>query len=268
MPSSPLKRRRQRAADLHYRRALQALRAAELPYLIGGAYALRVWTGIVRDTKDLDLFLCQRDLDKARAALATAGFATELTYPHWLAKACAGRHFIDLIFNMAHGTGPIDATWFTHAVHGELLGEPVLVLAAEEMIASKLMVLDRDRYDGADIAHMLRASAERLDWRRILDRAAKHWHVLLSHLVMFNYIYPGERRRIPAWVMQDLIGRLQEELQQPAEVAHVCRGTMLSPTQYRSDIEHWGYEDARLPPWGSMTQVEVRRWTEGVLAGE
>jgi hypothetical protein len=265
---SPVKRPRESTADRCYRRALEALHVAEVPFLVGGAYALRVWTGIVRDTKDLDLFLNRRDLEKARSALAEAGFDMELTYPHWLAKAYAGKNFIDLIFNMANGALPIEDSWFVHAVQGELCGQLVQVLAAEEIISSKLLVLDRGRYDGADIAHLLRASAERLDWRRILERAAKHWQALLSHLVMFNYIYPGERGRIPAWVMQDLIGRLLEELHPPPQRPRVCRGAMLSPTQYLADIQQWGYEDARLPPWGSMTPEDVRLWTEGVLAGK
>jgi hypothetical protein len=269
MPPTPAaKRTRETAADKYYRRALQVLRAAEVPVLIAGAYAMRVYTGIVRDTKDMDLFLRKRDLETALVALTEAGFGTELTYPHWLAKSYQGKNFVDIIFNMANGAMPIDDTWFAHAVPGELLGQPVLVLAAEEMISSKLLVLDRPRYDGADIAHLLRGTAQRLDWRRILGRAEKHWQVLLSHLVMFGYIYPGELAKIPSWVINELVAHLQQDEQPPPADERICRGTMLSPTQYLVDVEKWGYQDARLPPWGTMTPEEVRRWTEGVLAGK
>ena len=42
---------------------------------------------------------------------------------------------------------------------------------------------------------------------------------------------------------------------------HVCNGPLLSRTQYRADIEDWGYHDARLPPWGKMTPEQIERWT-------
>jgi len=50
--------------------------------------------------------------------------------------------------------------------------------------------MERERYDGADIAHILRARAADLDWERLLERFAGHWHVLLSHLILFEYL-PG-----------------------------------------------------------------------------
>ena len=39
-----------------YRRALQALHNAAVPFVIAGAYAIYEHTGIYRQTKDLDLF--------------------------------------------------------------------------------------------------------------------------------------------------------------------------------------------------------------------
>jgi hypothetical protein len=256
---------RESAATKYYRRGLLILRAADVPFLVAGAFALRLYTGIQRDTKDFDIFVRKRDVNAALAALAQAGCTTEMTYPHWLAKAFAGRHFIDVIFNMANGLAPIDDSWFVHARDGELLGEPVRVVAPEEMIYSKLFTLDRGRYDGADIAHLLRASADNLDWKRLFVRTGPQWRVLLSHLVLFGYIYPGERARIPRWVLQELLGRLQTD-GEPVADQRLCRGTTLSPTQYLIDVEQWGYQDARLSPWGTMTADEVRRWTEGVCA--
>jgi hypothetical protein len=250
-----------------YHRALRALRAEDIPFLVGGAYALRAYTAVERDTKDLDVFIRRSDLDAALAVLERAGCETELTYPHWLAKAYAGPHFIDFIFNMANGTDPVDDGWFEHALESELFGQTVLFLAVEEMICSKLFTLDRGRYDGADIAHLLRASADRLDWRRVLQRTGQHWRVLLSHLVLFGYIYPGEDMRIPRSVLHDLVSRLHQEGFRPTTRARLCRGTLLSPTQYLIDVEQWGYQDARVPPWGGMTNEQVRRWTEGVQAG-
>jgi hypothetical protein len=36
---------------------------------------------------------------------------------------------------------------------------------------------------------------------------------------------------------------------------------MLSRTQYRDDVEAWGYEDARQLPFGSSSAEEAASWT-------
>ena len=64
-----------------------------------------------------------------------------------------------------------------------VLDVPVRLIPAEEMIWSKAFVMERERYDGADVAHILRACAETLDWPRLLQRFDGHWRVLLQHLV-------------------------------------------------------------------------------------
>ena len=78
------------------------------------------------------------------------------------------------------------------------------------MIWQKALIMERERFDGADVAHVLRARADRLDWDRLLDRFAEHWPVLLSHLILFGYIYPEERAKIPARVMRTLLRRARE----------------------------------------------------------
>jgi hypothetical protein len=256
------------SAQEYYRDALQTLQVAGVPFMLGGAYAFAQYTGVVRHTKDLDLFLRERDVPAALAALEREGYRTELTYEHWLAKAFSDDHFVDLIFNLGNGVGPVDDDWFAHAVDGKLLGVPVKLLGPTDMVYSKLFTMDRGRYDGADIAHLLRSAGDRLDWPRLLARCGEHWRVLLSHLVMFGFIYPSDRHKVPARVMRDLIGRLQAELRNGPPGDPVCRGTLLSPTQYLIDVEQWGYRDARLPPTGDMTPEQVEHWTEGVIAGK
>ena len=70
-----------------YRRALGIIREARIPFLVGGAYALAHYAGIVRHTKDLDVFVRPADCGGALEALGAAGLRAELTFPHWLGKA-------------------------------------------------------------------------------------------------------------------------------------------------------------------------------------
>jgi len=255
-------------AQEFYHHALEVLRASDVPVLVGGAYAFANYTGIVRHTKDLDLFIRRRDVDAALEALTSAGYRGEIVYDHWLAKVFSDGHFVDLIFNLGNGVGSVDDQWFESAEDAELLGVPVRMVGPGDMIWSKVFVMDRGRYDGADIAHLLRAYADRLDWERLLDRFHQHWRVLLGHLVMFGYVYPGERGRIPQWVMRELIGRLQQEFDSADDQdGSLCLGPLLSPTAYEIDIEEWGYRDPRLPPHGDLTPEQIEQWTEGVRAG-
>jgi hypothetical protein len=247
-----------------YVEALAALRRGGVDFLIGGAYALASYTGIVRDTKDLDVFLRKRDCETALAVLAAQGFATELTFPHWLAKARAGDDYIDLIFGAGNGVALVDDRWFTHAAPGRVFGVPVWLCPPEEMIWSKAFIMERERYDGADVAHLILARGRDLDWRRLLGRFGHRWRVLLSHLVLFEFIYPGERACVPRAVMDSLLRRLDRERAWPGDNARVCHGTLLSRQQYLVDVTRGEYEDGRLTPRGEMSAAEIADWTAAI----
>ncbi|MDP9312533.1 MAG: nucleotidyltransferase family protein [Chloroflexota bacterium] len=247
-----------------YCRVLTILNAAQLPYLVGGAYAFERYTGIARHTKDLDLFVRQADYDRVMAALEAEGYRTELTFSHWLGKAYAEDAFIDVIFRSGNGVSEVNDGWFEHAVDAEVLGIPAKLCAVEDILWTKIFIMERERYDGADVAHLLRACAEGMDWRYLVQEVEPHYRVLLSHLILFGFIYPGERNKIPANVMRYLLGRVQRELGQPAHSIKLCQGSILSREQYLIDLHEWGYEDARSEPRGNMSPEEIEEWTRAI----
>src|SRR3982751_1187182 len=102
----------ERDCEGFYRASMRLLENAHVRFLVGGAYAFGVYSGISRDTKDFDLFLQPRDLDRALAVLKGGGYEGEKTFPHWLAKAKCGDHVIDLIFGAGNGLCRVDQTWF------------------------------------------------------------------------------------------------------------------------------------------------------------
>lgn len=253
-------------AETFYRSAMQTMQNAGVPFLVGGAFAFGCYTGIERDTKDIDFFLRRSDLDTALAAFEAAGCRTEVPYPHWLAKAHCGDHFVDLIFRSGNGLTPVDDDWFAHATSGEVCGLPVGVMPLEELICSKAFVQERERYDGADVAHLVRACADTINWSRLLARIGANWRVLLAHLVLFGFVYPGERALVPAWVMAELTARLHTEIATSPALADRgrCCGTLLSREQYLFDIEQRGYRDGRLQPDGPMSAEEIAIWTDAI----
>ena len=189
-------------ANEFYRAMVGHLGAAGVRFLVGGAYALEHYTGIARRTKDLDVFVHPRERDAVLAVLAGGGCDTEVTSPVWLAKAFCGDDYVDVIFSSGNGIAEVDDTWFEHAVDADIVGVPVRLCAPEEMIWSKGYIMERERYDGADVAHILRSCAESLNWERLLQRFDPHWQLLLSYLVLFGFIYPSERHRVPAAVIK------------------------------------------------------------------
>jgi Uncharacterised nucleotidyltransferase len=249
-----------------YREAMQTFDQAAVPFLVGGAYAYARYTGIERHTKDFDVFVRPQDFERALDALARQGWQTERTFTHWLGKGYRGEDFVDVIFSSGNGVARVDEEWLTHAVAEEVLGYPTRLIPAEEMIWSKSFIMERERFDGADVAHVLHARARELDWDRLLRRFEPQggWRVLLAHLTLFGYIYPGDAALIPNRVIDTLNDRLRRETDQPASEAksRLCRGTILSRSQYLIDTHIWGYEDARLRPVGNMTPEEIELWTE------
>jgi hypothetical protein len=251
-------------ASAFYRQALLALQAAQMPFLVGGAYALAHYVGISRQTKDLDIFVQPSHCADTLEVLQAAGYPTELTSPHWLGKAFCDQDCIDVIFSSGNSVATVDEAWFTHAVEADVLGIAVQLCPPEEMLWSKAYVMERERYDGADIMHLLRAYGAQLDWTRLLSRFGTHWRVLLSHLVLFGFVYPTEHSQVPTWVMQELLRRLQGEMHHASTANRLCQGTLLSRIQYQTAIECWGYHDARLVPPVCMAADDAAYWTAAV----
>ena len=91
------------------------MHAAEVPFLIGGAYMVEVCGGVSRSTKDFDLYVRPNHVKAALRALARAGYKTELTFPHWLAKGTYEGDIVDLIFRAGNGLCEVDDSWFDRA---------------------------------------------------------------------------------------------------------------------------------------------------------
>jgi hypothetical protein len=232
--------------------------------MVGGAYAFGPYTGIERHTKDLDLFVHPDESGRIMDLLAAAGYRCELKFPHWLGKAWKGDDFVDLIFSSGSGVAVVDEEWFRHSVPARVFDTDVRLIPAEEMIWSKAFVMERERYDGNDVMHLLRARAPELDWRRLIARFGGRWRVLLAYLVLFGFIYPAERGRVPEAALAELLARLRAEAAQAPSPDRVCQGTLLSRAQYLVDIGPWGYRDARLAPDVRMDAEDIERWTRGI----
>jgi Nucleotidyl transferase of unknown function (DUF2204) len=225
-----------------FREVLLLLEEKRVPFAISGAFALQQHTGICRDTKDLDVFLPAEEVSDALAYLMSHGFECEVCDPVWLAKAHRNNYFVDLITGMSNAVITVDTSWIEHSQPATILGVATRLLAPEELVASRLFVTRRERFDGADIAHIIYATQGKLDWDRILRYVGEHWEVLLWALLLFHYIYPGQSNYVPKSLWQDLIGRLTKAISHPNSQQEF-RGSLIDPCMFAIDVEEWGLEN-------------------------
>ena len=225
-----------------YQAAVECLEQARIPFAIAGAFALHHHTGIWRNTKDLDIFLEPKVTPEALEKLKERGFRTEIQDPVWLAKAWCGEYFVDLITALGNAALLVDRSWIERAEPYQLFGIPCRVLGAEEIIATKIFVSRRERFDLADVAHLIRALGERLDWKRLSQLMSRHEELLLWSLVFFAYVYPAHVGLIPRELWDTLLHDLQNHLDHPRADAPF-RGTLIDPNMFAIDVEEWGERD-------------------------
>lgn len=228
-----------------YKRALDALNAAGVAYVIAGAYAIYEHTGIYRKTKDLDLFFEPASVVAAARALRDAGFVTRLEDAHWLAKATSGGILVDLIYGMGNGVALIDHGWIEHSRPGILAAVPVRVAPPEELIWHRLFISERHRHDVSDILHLMLCLGDTFDWERLVGRVGSHWPLLLAQLSTFSHVYPGYRSNVPAWVYHELIEKARAEMSRDAEDVDFTRGPLISRFSFTIDVREWGFADPR-----------------------
>ena len=228
-----------------YKCALEALSRAGLPFVVAGAYAIYEHTGIYRKTKDLDLFFEPSSVVAAAAALRSAGFVTRLEDHHWLAKATMGDYFIDLIYGMGNGVALIDERWIAHSRPGILAACPVRIAPAEELIWHRLFISERHRHDMSDIVHLILCHGETLDWDRLVNRVGEHWPLLLSQILMFSYVYPSYRTKVPSWVPEQLLARARAQVGRNEDDANFTRGPLISRFSFTIDEREWGFASPR-----------------------
>lgn len=250
-----------------YRRALDALDAARVPYLVGGGLAMNFYAAVERDLKDVDLHLLPSDVPAARRALEAAGFSTTIRHPQWLAQAHGEGCQICLIFGAGTWLDCVDGAWFARSRPGKLWGRVVRYAPPEEIFCQKISMCSRVRFDGSDAYHLLLGTRGRLDWDAVLARADDQWEVLLAQLLFFRYVYPDDADLIPDAVLDRLLARLQAEReeQRGAQTPRIsptplCRGKLLDGSgPYEQAVRDWGYRDARAEQWEIS---EAKRQTE------
>jgi hypothetical protein len=226
-----------------YVESLRLLVESGIPFLLSGTYALSCFTGIIRPTKDLDVFCKPSDAPKILAYFKSKGYEIEVEDERWIGKVWQGENFFDVIFNISSVSIPITDEWFHNAYRVEVYGTCVLITPPTQFLLSKLFLQTRYRYDGADVAHTILRKADEIDWKWLLSSLELYWEVLLINILNFRFIYPTERDLVPRWLFDELLERLKAQEEMPPSGVRICRGRLLSPTDFVIDVSEWGFAD-------------------------
>lgn len=228
-----------------YKETLNLLAQNSFPFLVGGGLAVREYVPeIGRPMKDLDIFCKAGDYPKILTLAKNAGYRTSIPDERWLAKIKKNGKDVDLIFSSPNYLNSVDDSWFKSAPTVQILDSSVKILTPEDLIWCKTYIQDRTHYDGADINHLILNRGKQLDWKRLLLRMESHWELLFAILLNFRFIYPSERGVVPKWLMKELASRLEHQLDNPIPKDKICRGPLLSRTQYEVDILEKGFKFA------------------------
>jgi hypothetical protein len=230
-------------AEAFYVQALDLLMASDIPFLVGGTFAVNAYTGIDRATKDLDIFCKANEYPRILTYFKDAGYETQIEDERWLAKVIQGEHFIDIIFNSTIAVTPITDEWFVQSRAAAIFDREVRLPSPTELIWSKVFIQDRYKYDGSDIAHLILTHSADIDWKRLLSYMEQYWEVLFLQVLNFRFIYPSERNAIPQWLLDELTQRLERQKDLPLPEKKVCRGRLFSRSDYVHDIHALGFAD-------------------------
>jgi hypothetical protein len=157
---------------------------------------------------------------QAMARAGLADFYEQVPYDRaWIYRATQGETIVDAIWAMANLRTHVDEDWLTLGPELDVRGERVRPIPAEELIWSKLYVLQRDRADWPDVFNLIDALAPRLDWDRLIARMGADLPLLAAALTVFAWLSPARAAGIPPQVWGAVGARPPE----PAQERHVSR---------------------------------------------
>jgi hypothetical protein len=190
-----------------YRRVMSACNKAGLPFAVGGGLAVGVYTGLWRETKDIDFYVLPKHREKIKQILTENGlidYFDQLPYDRaWIYRSVRDAVIVDVIWAMANHKTDIDDRWVMGGPEVTMRGETFRIVPPEEMIWAKLYVLQKDRCDWPDVSNMIHMQRDRLDWGHLLQRLGSDAPLLRAALTVLEWLCPGVAED-PPWVRAEL----------------------------------------------------------------
>lgn len=196
-----------------YDEVLNGAAERNIPFALGGAFAVATYTGCWRNTKDLDLYVPPEHKDRMIELTNDLGmvdyFDTKNYDRWWIYRATRDGNIVDIIWAMANHRQQIDELWMS-GPEIALRGHRVKVLPPEAILWDKLYIMQRDRCDWPDVLNLLYAVGDDVDWENLLGRIGDDTPLVAGALSIFRWLAPERASRLPAWIWQRVgLGRVK-----------------------------------------------------------
>jgi hypothetical protein len=191
-----------------YKRVLDRLCHAAVPFALGGGLAVGVYTGKLRRSKDLDIYILPEHREALMGIMADCGlidYHDQVPYDRgWIYRGHREGVIVDAIWAMANKRAQVDSEWLERGPVVTMFHQQFRVIPAEELIWSKLYVLQRDRCDWPDILNLIYATGPTLDWEHLLNRVGEDRPLVKGVLSVFSWLSPARAGEIPRPVWRSL----------------------------------------------------------------
>jgi hypothetical protein len=151
---------REETRDLLKRTAV-ALKRGDVPFALCGGYAAWV-RGAPEPDHDADFLVSAAEAERAIAVLADAGLDVQVPAEDWLIKVVDGGSFVDVLWRTCGH--PVESDLIDRADVLPVLSVQMPVLAATDIVVTKLMALDEHYCDFSRMLPVARALREQVDW--------------------------------------------------------------------------------------------------------
>jgi hypothetical protein len=189
-----------------YRCVLDRAADEALEFALGGGLAVGLYTGRPRNTKDLDIYIRPADRERAVEIMADCGLSDyfdKKPYDRaWIYRGAQDDTIVDAIWAMANKRTTVDDVWLTNGAVIQMFDRQIRVIPPEELIWSKLYVLQRDRCDWPDIINLMCASGPHLDWGHLAKRVAEDLPLLKAVLSVVSWVSPQHALSIPRLIWE------------------------------------------------------------------
>jgi hypothetical protein len=191
-----------------YRCLLDRASAEGVQFALGGGLAVGLYTGNPRNTKDLDIYIMPADRERVIRMMTDCGLTD---YFHkkpydraWIYRGNQGETIVDAIWAMANKRTDVDDIWLTHGAVIKMFDQQIRVIPAEELIWSKLYVMQRERCDWPDIINLICAGGAHLNWGHLMSRVAEDLPLLRGVLSVVSWVSPERALAIPRRIWESI----------------------------------------------------------------
>jgi hypothetical protein len=151
------------------KRVAAVLKLAEIPFALGGSFAVYAHGGHSGD-HDVDFLIRQEDVDRALDALVAEGFTAERPPEDWLVKVYDDDRMVDLIHRPIET--PVTDETFRETVMRVVDAIHMPVLSATQLMVHKLLSYSQHYCDFAKGLPLARSLREQIDWDRVRKETA------------------------------------------------------------------------------------------------